>query len=122
VSSVLQPRKAIGTTNAAEFAVALSASIGFLIGLGASSIPWDAVVALIVGGVLAAPVAAWVVTKIPQQMLGLVVGFLIVFLNVRQLSLSLDVPGVAIGTLLVLVVIAGLATVVTIAKRNKAQR
>ncbi len=122
VSSVLQPRKAIGTTNAAEFAVALSASIGFLIGLGASSIPWDAVVALIIGGVLAAPVAAWVVTKIPQQMLGLVVGFFIVFLNVRQLSLSLAVPGIAVGTLLVLVVVAGLATVVTIAKRSKPKR
>lgn len=122
VSSVLQPRKAIGTTNAAEFAVALSASIGFLIGLGASSIPWDAVVALIIGGVLAAPVAAWVVTKIPQQMLGLVVGFFIVFLNVRQLSLSLNFSGIAIGTLLVLVVVAGLATVITIAKRSNAQR
>ncbi len=122
VSSVLLPRKAIGTTNAAEFAVALSASIGFLIGLGASSIPWDAVVALLSGGVLAAPVAAWIVTKIPQQMLGLVVGFFIVFLNVRQLSLSLNFSGIAIGTLLVLVVVAGLATVITIAKRSKAQR
>lgn len=119
VSSVLQPRKAVGTTNAAEFAVALSASIGFLLGLGASAIPWDAVIALIIGGVLAAPVAAWIVTKVPQQILGLVVGFFIVFLNVRQLSLSLDLSSAVIGALLGIISVGGLVTVLTIAKRSK---
>ena len=119
VSSVLQPRKAIGTTNTAEFVVSLSASIGFLLGLGSSAIPWDAVLALIIGGILAAPLAAWLVTKIHQQILGLVVGFLIVFLNTRQLSVSFDVPGGVLWTLLALVAVAGLVTVVTIVKKVK---
>jgi uncharacterized membrane protein YfcA len=118
VSSV-QPRKAIGTTNTAEFVVSLSASIGFLLGLGSSAIPWDAVLALIIGGILAAPLAAWLVTKIHQQILGLVVGFLIVFLNTRQLSVSFDVPGGVLWTLLALVAVAGLVTVVTIVKKGK---
>jgi uncharacterized membrane protein YfcA len=118
-SRVLEPRKAIGTTNTAEFLVALSASVGFLLGLGSSAIPWDAVIALIIGGVLAAPLAAWLVTKIHQQILGLVVGFLIVFLNTRQLSVSFDVPGGVLWTLLALVAVAGLVTVVTIVKKGK---
>jgi len=118
-SRVLEPRKAIGTTNTAEFLVALSASVGFLLGLGSSAIPWDAVLALIIGGILAAPLAAWLVTKIHQQILGLVVGFLIVFLNTRQLSVSFDVPGGVLWTLLALVAVAGLVTVVTIVKKGK---
>lgn len=118
-SRVLEPRKAIGTTNTAEFLVALSASGGFLLGLGSSSIPWDAVIALIIGGVLAAPLAAWLVTRISQQMLGLVVGFVIVLLNTRQISVSFEVPAGVLWTLLALVVVAGLVTVVTIVKKGK---
>jgi uncharacterized membrane protein YfcA len=93
-SNALEPRKAIGTTNTAEFAISLAASIGFLLGLGAEQIPWDAVVALLIGGVIGAPVAAWLVSKAPQRMLGILVGNLIVFLNVRQLVISLELEQV----------------------------
>ena len=94
-SNALEPRKAIGTTNTAEFVIALSASIGFLIGLGAEQIPWDAVGALLIGGALAAPIAAWLVSKAPQRLLGILVGNLIIALNVRQLSISVEFPPVA---------------------------
>ena len=96
-SNALEPRKAIGTTNTAEFVIALAASIGFLVGLGPSEIPWDAVVALGIGGALGAPIAAWLVSKAPQRLLGILVGNLIIALNVRQLSISFElVPAVAI--------------------------
>jgi uncharacterized membrane protein YfcA len=121
-SRVLEPRKAIGTTNTAEFLVALSASVGFLLGLGSSAIPWDAVIALIIGGVLAAPLAAWLVTKVPQQILGLVVGFVIVLLNTRQIAVSFEVPGGVLWTLLALVAVAGIVTVVTVVRRRKPVR
>jgi uncharacterized membrane protein YfcA len=121
-SRVLEPRKAIGTANTAEFLVALSASAGFLLGLGSHSIPWDAVIALIIGGVLAAPLAAWLVTKGPQQMLGLVVGFVIVLLNTRQISLAFDFPGGVMWTLLALIGVAGIITVVTVVRRRKLER
>jgi uncharacterized membrane protein YfcA len=121
-SRVLEPRKAIGTTNTAEFLVALSASVGFLLGLGSSAIPWDAVIALIIGGVLAAPLAAWLVTKVPQQMLGLVVGFVIVLLNTRQIAVSFEVPGGVLWTLLALVAVAGIVTVVAVVRRKKSVR
>ena len=91
-SNALEPRKAIGTTNTAEFVIAVAASIGFLIGLGAEQIPWDAVLALGIGGALAAPIAAWLVSKAPQRILGILVGNLIIFLNVRQLIISFEVP------------------------------
>jgi uncharacterized membrane protein YfcA len=91
-SNALEPRKAIGTTNTAEFVIAVAASIGFLIGLGAEQIPWDAVIALGIGGTLAAPIAAWLVSKAPQRILGILVGNLIIFLNVRQLIISFEVP------------------------------
>jgi uncharacterized membrane protein YjdF len=91
--------------------VALSASIGFLLGLGASAIPWDAVVALLIGGVFAAPIAAWLLTKVPQQVLGLLVGFLIVFLNTRQLSMAFELSGTLRWTLLGLIVLAGVIAV-----------
>ena len=91
-SNALEPRKAIGTTNTAEFVIAIAASIGFLIGIGAEQIPWDAVLALGIGGALAAPIAAWLVSKAPQRLLGIMVGNLIIALNVRQLNISFDVP------------------------------
>ena len=113
---------AIGTTNTAEFLVALSASGGFLLGLGSSSIPWEAVIALMIGGVLAAPLAAWLVTKISQQMLGLVVGFVIVLLNTRQISVSFELPGGVLWTLLALILVVGIFTVVTVVRRGKTER
>lgn len=91
-SNALEPRKAIGSTNTAELVVAISSSLGFLVGLGASDMPWSAVLALVLGGTLAAPVAAWLVKNAPQRILGVFVGGLIILLNVRQLLVSLDAP------------------------------
>jgi uncharacterized membrane protein YfcA len=108
-SNVLEPRKAIGTANTAEFVVAVSASAGFLLGLGANTIPWPAVLALMIGGLFAAPIAAWIITVIPQRALGLIVGFFIVFLNTRQLALAFEVPEAARWFALGVVVLVGLA-------------
>ena len=107
-SNALEPRKAIGTTNTAELAIALAASGGFLIGIGSEEIPWDAVLALLIGGSIAAPFAAWLVTKAPQRILGVMVGNLIIFLNARQLLVSFEVATfiwipvfIVLGTVLV---------------------
>lgn len=105
-SNALEPRKAIGSTNTAELVVAVSSSLGFLFGLGASAMPWSAVLALVLGGTLAAPVAAWLVKNAPQRILGVFVGGLIVLLNVRQLLVSLDAPTtLAITTHLVVILV-----------------
>lgn len=91
-SNALEPRKAIGSTNTAELVVAIASSLGFLVGLGAKQMPWAAVLALVIGGTLAAPVAAWLVKRAPQRILGVFVGGLIVMLNVRQLLVALEAP------------------------------
>ncbi len=98
-SNALSPRTAIGTANTAEIVVAFAASGGFLLGIGAAGIPWDAVLALLIGGIIAAPIAAKLVSIAPQRILGLVTGTVIVLLNVRQLAVAMSapVPVVAIG-------------------------
>jgi len=75
------PRKVIGTVSASEFVVTISASLGFLIFFGWSQINWFWVGAFALGGVLAAPIAAWLVKVIPTKMLGVIVGSLIVLTN-----------------------------------------
>jgi hypothetical protein len=84
-SGRLEPRKVIGSISAAEFAVVVAGSAGFLVGLGFAGInlPWVAV--LLAGGVVAAPIAAWLARHVPPRMLGSLVGGLIVVTNVRTL-------------------------------------
>src|ERR671921_2574801 len=57
----MEPRKVVGTVDCSEFVVALSASVGFLISLSLAEIPWTVVGALLLGGVIAAPIAAYIV-------------------------------------------------------------
>lgn len=90
-SGKMEPRKVIGSVDTSEFLVALAASIGFLIGLGSANIPFGTVLALLIGGLAAAPVAAWLVRKIPARMLGSAVGGLIVLTNTRTLFKTFDV-------------------------------
>ena len=62
----------------------VAASIGFLIGLGCEDL-LPTVAALLIGGVIAAPLAAWLVRLVPAQLLGAAVGGLIVLTNARIL-------------------------------------
>ncbi|MBU0438976.1 sulfite exporter TauE/SafE family protein [Staphylococcus succinus] len=81
----LEPRYAIGTVSASEFFVTLSASLGFIIFLGWSQINWGLVVSLSVGGMLAAPIAAWFVKILPMNILAVCVSGLIIFTNSSSL-------------------------------------
>jgi hypothetical protein len=60
-SGRMEPRKVIGTVDTSEFVVALCASLGFLFSLSFAQIPWQVVGALLAGGLVAAPIAAWIV-------------------------------------------------------------
>lgn len=76
-----EPRKVVGTVNAAEFLVALSVSTGFLTGTAQENIPWVPVLGLICGGVLVAPFAARLAGRLPHAPMGTMVGGLIVLVN-----------------------------------------
>ncbi|WP_041833918.1 sulfite exporter TauE/SafE family protein [Actinoplanes sp. N902-109] len=87
-SGRLEPRKTIGSIDTSEFIVAVAASAGFLVGIGGEDIDATWVVALLAGGVVAAPVAAWLVRHIPPRVLGSAVGGIIILTNVRTLLKS----------------------------------
>ncbi len=84
-SGRIEPRRVIGSISASEFLVTVAASLGFLIGLGTEGIDLAWVAALLVGGVVAAPIAAWLVRKVAPRVLGAAVGGLIVVTNLRVL-------------------------------------
>ncbi|SFS62766.1 sulfite exporter TauE/SafE family protein [Marininema halotolerans] len=85
-----QPRTVVGSVDTSEFAIALAASLGFLISLGWSQVSWTWVIALMAGGVIAAPIAAWLVKIIPASLLGVLVGGLILVTNAKTLMSSFD--------------------------------
>jgi uncharacterized membrane protein YfcA len=88
----LPANKVIGTVNTSEFLVSLAASVGFLLALGAQVIRLDVLLPLLIGGVIAAPIAAWVVHRMNTRILGVAVGGLIVFTNARTVLDAVGVP------------------------------
>jgi uncharacterized protein len=88
-----EPRKVIGSVDTSEFLVALAASIGFLLSLGRQGIAWTYVAALLIGGLAAAPLAAWLVRHVTASLLGASVGGLILVTNARTMFDAHDVPG-----------------------------
>jgi len=93
VSGRLEPRKVVGSVGTAEFLVAGAATVGFLIGLGGGGFVLPIVGALLAGGLIAAPVAAWFVRLVPAQVLGAAVGGLIVLINARALLVAAGAAG-----------------------------
>lgn len=92
----MEPRKVVGTMNTAEFAVAVAASAGFLFGLGIAAFDWRIIVPLLVGGVIAAPIAAWVAHRLPMRIMGVAVGGMIIVTNSVTLLGVLGVTGSAL--------------------------
>jgi len=87
-SGRLEPRTVIGSIDTSEFIVAVAASIGFLVGLGSESIDFSWVAVLLLGGVIAAPIAAWLVRYVPPRILGAAVGGVIILTNTRTIVTS----------------------------------
>ena len=82
------PRFTIGTVNAVEFIVALAASGIFVAFMGLST-P-IIIVGLVVGGMLAAPFGALLVSRIPQRATMILVGLLIIGLALNNLFRHFD--------------------------------
>lgn len=79
------PRTVIGSVDTSEFLVSFAASLGFVLNLGLLGIEWGIVVALLAGGLVAAPIAAWLVSRIPAQVMGVAVGGIIIMTNLKTL-------------------------------------
>lgn len=70
------PRKTIGTVNTSEFLVTLTSALTFIAALGLAAFT-VATLGLLIGGILAAPVGAWLVKRIPPKPLLVLVGALL---------------------------------------------
>jgi uncharacterized membrane protein YfcA len=81
----LAPRYAIGSVNTAEVAVATASAASLFAAVGRGGIQLSVVLAMLVGGVIAAPVAAWAIRFIPARPLGIAVAGLLLLTNAREL-------------------------------------
>lgn len=92
-SGRLEPRKVVGSIDTSEFVVAVGGSLGFLFALGRQGIDFGYAAALLVGGVIAAPFAAWLVRHLAPRVLGVAAGGLIVLTNVDTIVTALGGSG-----------------------------
>ncbi len=79
-----QARTTIGTVNAAEFLVTLSISLTFLLTMGVQHL--DIVLGLLVGGMLAAPLAALLVKRVRERWVLVAVGLLVLGISLYQVG------------------------------------
>ena len=100
-----EPHRVVGTVNAAEFLVAVSASLGFIFGTTDEGVPWVPVLGLVVGGAMVAPIAAKLAHRAPRGVLGVCVGGMVLVANTAVICKVLGVPGL-VGSLLVLAIVA----------------
>lgn len=85
VAAGKKPRFAIGSVNLAEFFVTFSESVTFILTIGNLADYWRIILGLLLGGALAAPLAAIACKRIKQKVMMIMVGLVIIFLQVRTL-------------------------------------
>ncbi|GAA4745070.1 sulfite exporter TauE/SafE family protein [Actinomycetospora chibensis] len=121
-SGRLEPRKVVGSVDTSEFVVALAASIGFLFTLSQEGIDYTVVLALMVGGVIAAPFAAYIVRLLPARVLGTGAGGLIIITNARTLLNSFDVPTGIVTTVLIVLAVLWVVAIVVAVRSARSER
>lgn len=80
------PQHVIGSVNFAEFFVSFSIALTFFFAL--PKIELTIVIPMVLGGLMAAPLGAWLTKKLPHKTVGILVGGLIILLSLRTLLLS----------------------------------
>lgn len=117
----LAPNRVVGTVSASEFIVAIAASLGFFFGIGVAGVRLDYVVALLVGGLIAAPIAAYMVRHLNPRLLGVVVGGFICFTNARVILGAAKIDGeafLATYAAIVIIWVAAIVYVVSLLRRE----
>jgi uncharacterized membrane protein YfcA len=82
----VRPRYAVGSVNTAEVFVASVSAFSLLAALGRGGLNAGVIGALLLGGIVAAPIAAWVIRYIPAKPLGIAVASLLLLTNGRELA------------------------------------
>jgi uncharacterized protein len=115
----MEPRKVVGSVDTSEFLVALAASVGFLVGLGSQGVKPAIVLPLLAGGVIAAPVAAWLVQLVTARILGAAVGGLILITNARTMADAFDARGSVRTPIYLAIVLVWVAAVSFVVYRQR---
>ena len=118
----LAPNRVIGTVSASEFAVAVAASFGFLVGVGQTGVRIDFIVALLLGGLIASPIAAYLVRHLNSRFLGVIVGGFICFTNARILLIAAEVTGDSFLAAYLVVIGAWITAVAIVIGRLRRER
>jgi len=85
ISGKIEPRKVVGTISVVEFFVTLSITLTFFIYLGNKIFMSALIIPLIGGGIIAAPVAAYLCKKLPTKTLGIIIGIAIIASNIKTI-------------------------------------
>lgn len=121
-SGRLEPRKVVGSIDTSEFVVAIGGSLGFLLALSSQDIPWSYALALLAGGVIAAPVAAWLVKKLAARVLGVAAGGLIIVTNSKTLAEAFGASGAQVGAIAGLLAVLWIAGIVWAVRMERISR
>lgn len=82
----VRPRYAIGSVNTAEVAIASASAVSLLVSMGKGGFNVGIVIAMLAGGIIAAPVAAWLIRFVPARPMGIAVAALLLLTNARELA------------------------------------
>lgn len=80
------PRMAIGSTSLSEFFVTFTISCTFMMTIGLEL--WPIITGLVIGGVVAAPIAAYAAKHLPARILMIGVGVVIMLLSIRTVVIT----------------------------------
>ena len=121
-SGRLEPRKVVGSIDTSEFVVAIGGSLGFLFALGSQGINFGYAGALLAGGVVAAPLAAWLVKHLAARVLGVAAGGLIVLTNSKTIVESFGGSGFTVLAVAVVVFVSWISLIVWAVRQEREAR
>jgi uncharacterized membrane protein YfcA len=84
VARGVSPRIAVGSVNIAEVVVALAASTAFVIIIG--SVHWEVIAGILTGGVVSAPIGAYLTRRLPMPLLKTFVAVSIILISTYGLT------------------------------------
>ncbi len=96
LNRAVRPRFAIGSVNTAEVAVASASAFTLIGSLGVAGVDGRVLLSMLAGGVVAAPLAAWVIRYVPARPMGIAVAILLLVTNAPQ---SVSWAGFTLGPL-----------------------
>jgi uncharacterized protein len=88
IGSGTTPRFAIGSVNLTEFFVTLTITATFMLTIGLELFP--IIAGLLIGGMIAAPFAAYATKHLPDKVLMIIVGLVIMILSLRTIVSTLN--------------------------------